>query len=46
MWVYITEYSEYSIDIYKSAKISIRTVMTNLEMSKFVPDDLKTKNNV
>ena len=34
---------EYSMDIYKSAKISIRTVMKNPEMLKFVPDHLKTK---
>ena len=35
--------SEYSIDTYKSVKISIETVMRNLEMLKFVPDHLKTK---
>ena len=32
-----------SIDMYKSLNISIRTVMRNQEMSKFVPDYLKTK---
>ena len=35
--------SEYSMVIYKFVKISIGTVMKNLEMSKFVPDHLKTK---
>ena len=34
---------EYSMDIYKSVKISIGTVMKNPEMLKFVPDHLKTK---
>ena len=32
-----------SINIYKSLNISIRTVMKNPEMLKFVPDYLKTK---
>ena len=32
------------MDIYKSLNISIRIVMRNLEMLKFVPDHLKTKN--
>ena len=32
------------MDIYKSLIISIGTVMRNPEMSKFVPDHLKTKN--
>ena len=32
------------MDIYKSLIISIGTVMRNPEMSKFVPDNLKTKN--
>ena len=36
--------SEYSMDIYKSVKISIRTIMKNQEMLKFVPDHLKTEN--
>ena len=35
--------SEYSIDIYKSVKISIGTGIKNPEMFKFVPDHLKTK---
>ena len=35
--------SEYSMDIYKSAKISIGTVMKNLEMLTFAPYYLKTK---
>ena len=34
---------EYSMDIYKSVKISIGTVMKNPEMLKFVPDHLETK---
>ena len=34
---------EYSTDIYKSAKISIGTVMRNPEILKFAPDYLKTK---
>ena len=34
---------EYSMNIYKSSKISIGIVMKNLEMLKFVPDHLKTK---
>ena len=34
---------KYSTDIYKSAKISIGTVMRNPEILKFVPDYLKTK---
>ena len=34
---------EYSMDIYKSVKISIGTVMKNPEMLKFVPDHLKTE---
>ena len=32
------------MNIYKSAKISIRTVMRNPEMLKFLPYYLKTKN--
>ena len=32
------------MDIYKSVKISIGTVMKYQEMLKFVPDNLKTKN--
>ena len=35
--------SEYSTDNYKSSKISIRTIMTNPEILKFVSDHLKTK---
>ena len=35
--------SEYSIDIYKSVKISIGAVMRSPEILKFVPDHLKTK---
>ena len=35
--------SEYSMNIYKSVKISIETLMKNPEMLKFVPDHLKTK---
>ena len=31
------------MNIYKSLNISIRTVMKNPEMLKFVPDDLKIK---
>ena len=31
------------VDIYKSLKFSIGTVMKNPEMLKFVPDRLKTK---
>ena len=31
------------MDIYKSVKISIGTVMKNPEMLKFVPDHLETK---
>ena len=31
------------MDIYKSVKISIGTVMINPEMLEFVPDNLKTK---
>ena len=36
-------HSEYNMGIYKSAKISIGTVMKNPEMLKFIPDHLKTK---
>ena len=35
--------SKYSIDIYKSVKISIEAVMRNPELLKFVLDHLKTK---
>ena len=35
--------SEYSMDIYKSANISIGTVMRNTEMFLFFADHLKTK---
>ena len=31
------------MDIYKSVKISVGTVMKNPEMLKFVPNHLKTK---
>ena len=39
-------HSEYSMDIYKSVKISIRTIMKNQETLKFVSDHLKTKKHV
>ena len=32
-----------SMDIFKSLNISVRTVMRNPEMVKFVPDHFKTK---
>ena len=35
--------SEYSMDIYKSVKVSIGAVMRSPEILKFVPDHLKTK---
>ena len=35
--------SEHNMIIYKSIKISIGAVMSNLEIVKFVPDQLKTK---
>ena len=35
--------SEYITDKYKSSKISIRTIITNPEILKFVSDHLKTK---
>ena len=35
--------SEYSVNIYKSVKISIGTIVKNPEMLKFVVDYLKTK---
>ena len=35
--------SEHSMNMYKSVKISIETVMKNPEMLKFIPDRLKTK---
>ena len=38
--------SEYSVDIYKSVKIIIRTVTINSDILKIVPDYLKTKNCV
>ena len=42
--VYInTVNSEYSMDIYKSVKTSIGTVMRNPEMLKLVPDHFKKK---
>ena len=34
------------MDIYKYLNISVRTVMKNTEMLKFVPDHLKTKKDV
>ena len=34
--------SEYSMNINKSIKISIGTVMRNPEILKFIPDHLKT----
>ena len=36
--------SEYIMDIYKSFKISIGTVMRNTEMVRFLFDHLKTEN--
>ena len=36
--------SEYSMEIYKSVKINVETVMKNLEMLKFVFCHLKSKN--
>ena len=35
--------SKFSTDDYKSPKNSIRTVMKNPEILKFIPDHLKTK---
>ena len=35
--------SKYSMDVYKSVKINVGTVMKNPKMLKFVPDHLKTK---
>ena len=35
--------SEYNMNIYKSLKITIGTVMRNLDMLKFGPDHLTTK---
>ena len=35
-----------SMSIYKSFKISIGTLMRNSEMLKFVPDYIKTRENV
>ena len=35
--------SKYNMDIYKSIKINIGTVIKNPELLKFVPDHLKTK---
>ena len=35
--------SEYSTNIYKSLKISIKTVTRNTDTLKFVPGHLKTK---
>ena len=34
------------LDVYKSLNISIGTIIKNLEMIKFVPDHVKTENNV
>ena len=31
------------VDVYKSLNVSIGTVMKNPEMTKFVPDHLKTR---
>ena len=36
--------SEYSSDNYKSLRISTGAITKNLEMLRFVPDYLKTKN--
>ena len=38
--------SEYSMDTYKSVKISIGILMRNPEMLRPVPDYLKTNKNV
>ena len=38
--------SEYSMDSYKSVKISIGTAMTDPEILKFILDLLKTKKNM
>ena len=38
--------SEYSMGIYKSAKMSIGTVMKNPQIIKFAPDHLKTKKSI
>ena len=35
--------SEYNMDIYKSVKISIGSVIRNPEMLKFIPEHFKTK---
>ena len=35
-------HSEYNMDVYKSVKISIGTVMKNPKILKFVPNPLKT----
>ena len=35
--------NEYSMGIYKSAKLYIEVVMRNSKMLKFFPDHLKTK---
>ena len=35
--------SAYIVNIYKSVKVSIGTVVKNPEMLKFIPDHLKTK---
>ena len=34
------------MDVYRSLNISIGTIIKNLEMIKFVPDHVKTENNV
>ena len=34
------------MDVYKSLNISIGTIIKNLEMIKFVPDHVKTENNM
>ena len=45
--IFLTFFSIYEMvdimDISKSLNVSIRTVMKNLEIIKFVPDHLKTK---
>ena len=38
--------SEYSMDIYKSVKVGIGTVMKNPEMLQFVSNHVKTKKSV
>ena len=41
--MYKANASECSMDVFKSVKISIGTVMKNPEMLKYVPNHIKTK---